>query len=85
MAIKEVTVTSKNQITLPVKFVNKLNLTKGRVLRVTMQGDKIILTNPAGISSKMKKYWGKRQQTVALTDDQLKQATRSVMANRVEK
>ena len=84
MDSKEVTITSKNQVTLPVKFVNKLNLSSGRILQATMQGDKIILTNPTSISSKMKKYWGKRQQNVSLSDTQLKQATRDVISNRAE-
>ena len=74
MAYKEITVTSKNQITIPSAFAEELKISKGMVLTANIQGNKIILTQPSKLSTSMKKFWGKRTKNVHLNDDELKNA-----------
>ena len=74
MTYKEITVTSKNQITIPSAFAEELMISKGMVLTANIQGNKIILTQPSRLSTSMKQFWGKRTKNVHLNDDELKNA-----------
>jgi bifunctional DNA-binding transcriptional regulator/antitoxin component of YhaV-PrlF toxin-antitoxin module len=76
---KDLTITSKNQITIPVSFVKKLNLSNGRSLRAYLQGDSIILKSNNNFKSDMQKFWSKRQTNVSLNDEQLKLATKQAV------
>ena len=82
MAYKEITVTSKNQITIPSAFAEELKISKGMVLTANIQGNKIILTQPMSLSSCMKQFWGKRAKNVHLNDDELKSAIRKSATKR---
>ena len=76
---KDLTITSKNQITIPVSFVKKLNLSNGRSLQAYLQGDSIILKSNNNLKSDMQKFWPKRQTNVSLNDEQLKLATKQAV------
>lgn len=81
-----VTITSKNQITLPAKLVRKYGWDKGRTLELINKGDKIELTKRPTLEEVMapfhaelaKKMKGKK----APTDDELKEAARKIAAER---
>lgn len=83
MAYKEITVTSKNQITIPSAFAEELKISKGMVLTANIQGNKIILTQPSKLSTRMKQFWGKRTKNVHLNDDELKSAIKKSAIKRV--
>jgi bifunctional DNA-binding transcriptional regulator/antitoxin component of YhaV-PrlF toxin-antitoxin module len=85
MTIRNVTVTSKNQITLPSEYVKNLKLTQSRVLSAELQEGRIVLTPQPSLDTVMKQFWGKHKATKPLTDSGLKQAIRSTSANRVTK
>ncbi len=85
MTTKNVTITSKNQITLPSEYVNVLHLTQNRVLRADMQDGKIILTPQPDLVETMQQYWGKHSAQQPLTEAELKQAIRSSSAKRASK
>lgn len=77
MNTRNVTITSKNQITLPTEYVKTLHLSRSRVLEAEMQGGRIILTPQPAISDTMKKFWGKHSVKRPLADDEIKQAIRA--------
>lgn len=74
MKTKNVTITSKNQITLPAEYVRKLQLARSRVLRVDLQGRTIVLTPQPRLGNAMQRFWGRHQAERPLTDEELKQA-----------
>lgn len=57
MSRKIVTLTSKNQITLPVEFVRKLNLAKKRRLLIREDGNQLVLTPEPELSEQLEKIW----------------------------
>ena len=77
MNSSKVTITSKNQITLPANYVRQLNLKKSKTLLVEFNGNSIKLTPQVSVESSMSQYWGKHKASRPLTDDELKQAIRS--------
>lgn len=82
MITKNITVTSKNQITIPTEFINKLQINKGRVINASIQGNKIILTPEDSLTTIMKKYWNRRNPNASMSDDDIKNATRHIAAKR---
>ena len=85
MSTKNVTITSKNQITLPGEYVKLLNLARSRVLQAEVQEGKIVLTPQPALSMAMKKFWSKHNAQRALTDEEIKQETRAIAAERALK
>jgi bifunctional DNA-binding transcriptional regulator/antitoxin component of YhaV-PrlF toxin-antitoxin module len=85
MTTKNVTITSKNQITLPSEYVNLLQLTQNRVLRADLHDGKIILSPQPDLGEAMQKFWSKHNVQQPLTEVELKQAVRSSAAKRVSK
>lgn len=85
MTTRNVTITSKNQITLPSEYVKNLHLAKSRVLRAELQEGKIVLTPQPSLSSVMKQFWGKHSVKKALTEKEIKQAVRTTSAIRAAK
>lgn len=85
MSTRNVTITSKNQITLPVEYVKSLRLTRSRVLKAELHEGKIVLTPQPALGAVMKKFWGKHSATRAFTDAELKQAVRTATAKRAAK
>ncbi len=82
MITKNVTITSKNQITLPSDYVNVLKLAQNRVLRADLRDGKIILSPQPDLGEAMRQFWGKHSVNRALTEAELKQAVRSSATKR---
>jgi bifunctional DNA-binding transcriptional regulator/antitoxin component of YhaV-PrlF toxin-antitoxin module len=85
MSIRNVTITSKNQITLPTEYIKALHLSRSRVLEAEVQGGRIILSPQPVLSETMKQFWGKHNASQALTDDEIKQAVRTSSVERAAK
>jgi antitoxin component of MazEF toxin-antitoxin module len=85
MITRNVTITSKNQITLPSEYVKMLHLTRSRVLQARLQGGKIVLSPQPALGDVMKQFWGKHSAEQALTEAELKQAVRTSSATRASK
>lgn len=82
MKTYEITLTSKNQITIPADVVRKLKLSKNRVLEMTVKEDIISLTPEQNITEMLRPYWTKHHAKKALTDDEIQQGLRSIAAKR---
>ena len=82
---KNVTITSKNQITLPVEFVTTLQLTQNRVLRADLHNGTIILSPQPDLGKAMQRFWGKHSAQQPLTEADLKQAVRASAAKQASK
>lgn len=89
MRTKEITITSKNQITLPAEYVRNLKLEKSRRLTVRRRGDEIILKPEATLEERMKPIWDEvakhRRGKRSLNDRELKQAIRESVVSAWEK
>lgn len=77
MNTRNITITSKNQVTLPAEYVRKIGLDRNRVMRVELRGEAIVLTPQPTLGDSMRQFWGKHQAERPLTDEELKQAIRS--------
>jgi bifunctional DNA-binding transcriptional regulator/antitoxin component of YhaV-PrlF toxin-antitoxin module len=82
MTTKNVTITSKNQITLPIEYVNVLQLAQNRVLRAELRDGKIILSPQPDLGEVMRQFWGKHSAKRPLTESELKRAIRSSATKR---
>lgn len=84
MTSKIVTITSKNQITLPADFVRKLNLTKNRRLAVRQRGEELILKPEPSLEEIMTPIWKEMKKHLKgkkpLTDEELNRAVRDTYA-----
>jgi antitoxin component of MazEF toxin-antitoxin module len=85
MTTRNVTMTSKNQITLPSDYVKTLHLTRSRVLQVHLQDGKIVLSPQPALGDVMKQFWDKHSAKQALSEAELKQAVRTSSAARASK
>lgn len=85
MTTRNVTITSKNQVTLPADYVKALRLSKNRVLQAEIQENKIVLSPQPTLDETMKQFWGKHKAKRPLSDDEIKQAIRTVSAKRAAK
>lgn len=85
MTIKNVTITSKNQITLPSEYVNILQLAQNRVLRADLRDGKIILSPQPALKEALQQFWGKHSAQRPLSEAELKQAVRSSAAKQASK
>lgn len=85
MSNKNLTVTSKNQITLPVEYVRKMHLARNRVLRAELRGGAIVLTPQPVLGDTMRQFWGRHKVKQPLSDSELKLAVRSSAAGRASK
>lgn len=78
-----VTITSKNQITLPAALVRKLKLEKNRQLKLTENKGKLELTPQPSLEERMQKFW---QSLPAFegtkTDEELKRTSSEAWANK---
>lgn len=84
MKDKIVTITSKNQITLPAEYVRKLKLAKNRTLTARLKGDGLELKPQPTLEERMKKHWEWFKKThpnhKPLTDEELKQEIKQSVA-----
>lgn len=85
MSIKNVTITSKNQITLPSEYVKLLQLTQSRVLQAELADGKIVLTPQPALGDVMQQFWGKHSAKVAITAAEITQAAHIISAERASK
>ena len=85
MKTKKITVTSKNQITLPIEYVRKMNLTRNRVLQAELRDGAIVLTSQPALGNTMRQFWRKHRVDRPLSDDELKRAVRDSSAERLSR
>ena len=85
MNAKNITITSKNQVTLPAEYVRDLQLARNRVLQVELRGKTIVLTPQPTLIDTMRQFWGKHHATHSLTDEEIKQAVQASSVARVTK
>ena len=78
----EITITSKNQITIPADVVRQLKLHKKRILELRVKDNSILLTPEQSIEDAMRPFWTKHHAKQAISDEELKQAIRHGMAKR---
>jgi bifunctional DNA-binding transcriptional regulator/antitoxin component of YhaV-PrlF toxin-antitoxin module len=84
MNAREVTITSKNQITLPAEYVRKLHLAKSRRMSIRQRGDELILKPEPTLEDRMLPVWEEVAKYVKrpVSDKELKRAARSIAAKR---
>jgi len=82
MTSKNVTITSKNQITLPAEYVRELHLAKSRKLSVQRHGNALILKPQTAddILEKLQKHWKHQANKRPLSEAELKRAIRDSVA-----
>jgi bifunctional DNA-binding transcriptional regulator/antitoxin component of YhaV-PrlF toxin-antitoxin module len=85
MSTRNITITSKNQITLPIDFVRNMHLTRNRVLQIELRGKAIVLTPQPMLGDTMRQFWGKHNAKRPLSDDEIKQAVRTSSVERIAK
>ncbi len=85
MKTKKLTITSKNQITLPIEYVRKMQLTRNRVLQVELRGGAIVLTPQPALGETMRQFWGKHKLDRPLGSNELKQAVRDSAVERLSR
>ena len=85
MNTRNMTLTSKNQITIPAGYVKALRLGQNRVLRAELRDETVVLTPHPILSDEMQKFWGKHSAKRLFTDAEIKQAVRSVVAKKAAK
>lgn len=78
-----VTITSKNQITLPVDIVRKWNLQGQRRLSIRRRGDELILKPLPSLQSRMRTIWAQLPAiTGTATDKELQDAIRTTVGRK---
>jgi bifunctional DNA-binding transcriptional regulator/antitoxin component of YhaV-PrlF toxin-antitoxin module len=85
MTSKNVTITSKNQITLPAEYVRKLHLAKHRRLTIRQRGDELVLKPEPelDVEDHFRKLWAQLPKVKGTkTDEQLKKTTREAWARK---
>jgi antitoxin component of MazEF toxin-antitoxin module len=82
-ASKHVTITSKNQVTIPADFVKSLKLHQDRTMQATIKDGSVVLTPTRDLSDDMERFWIKRNPKAKLNNDQLKQASRQSAVRRL--
>lgn len=82
MTSKTVTLTSKNQITLPIEFVRKFNLGRNRTLQATEKNGMLELKPSQSVEEIMAPVWKEMRKHVKrpLSDEELTQAIRESVA-----
>jgi bifunctional DNA-binding transcriptional regulator/antitoxin component of YhaV-PrlF toxin-antitoxin module len=76
--IKEITITSKNQITLPIDYVRAMNLATNSTLKAEMKDGTIVLRPQPPLVAQMQKYWLKHHSTQTHSDQELTDAARGI-------
>jgi hypothetical protein len=85
MSTRNITITSKNQITLPIEYVRSMHLTRNRVLQVELRGGAIILTPQPTLNDTMRQFWSKHNAKRPLSDEEIKQAVRTSSVEKISK
>ena len=83
MTTKNITITSKNQITIPADLVRKMQLNKHRRLSIRKRGDELILKPEPALEGHLQKIW---EQLPAFpgtaTDEILKSTTKEAWSSK---
>lgn len=77
---KDITVTSKNQVTLPADYVREIGLAQHRILRAELKGKSIILTAEPDLIQQIQPFWRRHKVKRPLSDAELKEAIRDSAA-----
>lgn len=85
MKDKNITITSKNQITLPIEYVRILQLAPQRILQANLRGKSIVLTPQQTLGDTMRQFWGKHHAKQPLTEEEITQAARTSSVARLTK
>jgi bifunctional DNA-binding transcriptional regulator/antitoxin component of YhaV-PrlF toxin-antitoxin module len=83
MTTKSVTITSKNQITIPAYLVREMQLSTHRRLSIRKQGNELILKPEPALQDQLQKIW-KQLPTFkgTISDEELKRTTREAWADK---
>lgn len=84
MKTVKITITSKNQITIPSQIVRDLKLNRNRRLQVKQRGNDIVLTPLPSLAESLKPVWQSAANTVKkpVSDAEIQSSARSIAANR---
>lgn len=83
MTTKIITITSKNQITIPADIVRNMQLKRHRRLSIRKQGDELILTAEPELDDKLQKIWDQLPAFQGTSnDDELKRTTKEAWASK---
>lgn len=83
MISKVVTVSSKNQITLPAEYVRSLALDESRQIHIYLNGKELVVRPEISAEERMRKQWKKLPHfTGTKNDEELKQAVREAVVKK---
>ena len=83
MSSKNVTITSKNQITIPAEYVRKLHLNKHRRLTIKQRGDELVLKVEPDLEERLHDVWAQLPAfTGTKTNEELKRTTHEAWSNK---
>ncbi len=86
MIIKTVTVSRKNQITLPAEYVRSLNLDESRQMRIYLKGKELVVKPEPSLKEQLAPIHAKVARQMKgkkpLTDEELKEFIRHGIGNR---
>ena len=87
MKTKEITITSKNQITIPIDYVRRSKLRKGSRLTVILRNGALVIKPAPTVEQIMAPVWQEMKKYVKkpLNDKELKQAIRESVAHGAER
>ena len=80
-----VTITSKNQITLPAKLVRQMKLEKNKHLEVTERKGEIIMSVKPSLKERMQKYKTMHHAKQPVTDEKLCEGLARIVAEKATK
>lgn len=73
---KYITITSKNQITIPAKIARQLGVNKGDRLEIKLRNKQLVLSKPLSLTERLQPVWDQvaaiRGGKPAPTDDEIK-------------
>lgn len=83
MTTRNVTITSKNQITIPADFVREMQLKNRRRLSIRRRGDELILVAEPELKDKLQNVWDQLPSFQGTSnDDELKNTTNEAWSNK---
>lgn len=83
MTTRNVTITSKNQITIPADFVREMQLKNHRRLSIRRRGDELILVAEPELKDKLQNVWDQLPSFQGTSnDDELKNTTIEAWTNK---
>ncbi|HLA49439.1 MAG TPA: AbrB/MazE/SpoVT family DNA-binding domain-containing protein [Candidatus Saccharimonadales bacterium] len=85
--MKTITLTSKNQITIPAELVRQLKLDKNRRLEVEKRGKTIMLTPEISVEERLEAHWAKMSKYIkrSLSDEDIRRAREEAHEERADR